>query len=329
VQNENESVRRPPEVSRHIPVNAPIWEKLRSAPVTTLLIAVNAIVFLAAEHHGSTLKVSTLLAFGASEQVHVRAGEYWRLLTPMFLHIGWAHFLMNSYFGFGWCSAVERAAGPWRFLLVYLVSGIGGSAASVAFSHSVSAGASGAVFGIVGATLVLRRRMLPSWRAAQEDRAIRSIVVTAGVWMALGFAHVLPMDNSAHLGGLVVGGITTWLLTTRPAPRALWAVSGLGFSGLLVYAISPGWPHPGQAKDLFEMAYYYYEGKSFGSDDARAAKFALRACNADSADACGLVGLLEYQGRGMPADRPAGEQRIREACRKGSSWSCKMLQGER
>jgi TPR repeat protein len=133
------------------------------------------------------------------------------------------------------------------------------------------------------------------------------------------------MDNSAHVGGLIVGGGLTWLLSARPAPRSAWALSGLGFLALVLFAVRPGWPRPSQAKDLFEMAYVYYEGKTFGTNDQRAAKFAQRACAADSADACGLVGVMQYEGRGMPADRAAGEARVREACRKGSSWSCKML----
>jgi hypothetical protein len=175
--------------------------------------------------------------------------------------------------------------------------------------------------------LVLRRRILPSWQAAYEDPPTRSIVITAGVWLVLGFMGVINMDNFAHLGGLVVGGALTWLLTMRPASRSAWALFALGFVALVLVALRPGWPSTSaQARDLFEMAALYYEGKPFGHDDQRAAKFSRRACAAGNQDACGLFGFLEYRGRGVPADHAAGLARINAACRQGSRSSCSMLQ---
>src|SRR5262245_28347295 len=100
-------------------------DQIRVAPITFALIAVNVVVFLWAESHGGTTSIGVLLTFGASERLHVWSGEYWRLITPMFLHIGWPHLLWNAYASIGWCVDVERALGKRRFLAVYLASGIG------------------------------------------------------------------------------------------------------------------------------------------------------------------------------------------------------------
>ena len=99
-------------------------ERLRGAPVTVGLTAINVAFFLLAESSGSTRDASTLLRFGAVESQHVWAGQYWRLASYMFLHIGWAHLLWNSYASFGWCVRVERTLGHGRFLAVYLLSGL-------------------------------------------------------------------------------------------------------------------------------------------------------------------------------------------------------------
>jgi membrane associated rhomboid family serine protease len=214
-----------------------IGDRVRAAPVTFALLAINTAVFLAAEAHGSTTTTSTLLRFGAVEPYHVWSGQYWRLATYMFLHIGWGHFLWNSYASFGWCAPVERALGHSRFLAVYLLAGLTGGAASTVLEYPVSAGASGAMFGIVGATLALRRRQLPSFAAAFADPPTRATLLSIGIWTAIGMT-ALPMNNRAHLGGLVGGALATWVFTARrQAP--LWIAYGLAFAALLVMATRP------------------------------------------------------------------------------------------
>jgi rhomboid protease GluP len=98
-----------------------------------------------------------LIAAGALERSQVWAGQWWRLLTAVFLHIGLIHLLANSLFGFSWCRVVERVLGHGRFLALYLVAGLGASASSLLAHDVISAGASGALFGMIGA---------PSSRAA-------------------------------------------------------------------------------------------------------------------------------------------------------------------
>src|SRR5580658_9322383 len=107
---------RPMQVSVPIPPE-PFLRKLGRAPVTCALALTNLAVLLVAEHYGSTTEVATLVRFGANDRSLVLAGEWWRLFTYMFLHVGWIHFFWNTYASWGWCASVERAVGGWRFLV--------------------------------------------------------------------------------------------------------------------------------------------------------------------------------------------------------------------
>jgi rhomboid protease GluP len=277
-----------------------IVERARAAPITFGLAAVNAIVFLVAEQSGSTTQEGTLLAFGAVEPLHVWVGEYWRVATCMFLHIGWIHLLWNTYASIGWSTTLEGALGKRRFLLVYLASGIGAGCASVVsgllFGPRISAGASGAMFGIIGSTLVLRLRMLPTWRAFWEDRGIRSTLISIGIWTAIGLT-ALRMDNAAHFGGLVVGAVATWLLTSR-APRNGWLAFGAAFAALFVGAAHPWWsPRGPSANDVAIYANSYLtgrnphdpEGTPWPINVARGVRFAEKGCAHGVGLACSVL----------------------------------------
>jgi membrane associated rhomboid family serine protease len=247
------TTRSPPTPPEEPPKSRPsLGERLRAAPVTFALTAMNAAVFLLAESYGSTTTASVLLRFGAVESNHVWAGEYWRLATYMFLHIGWAHFLWNSYASFGWCTSIEGALGSRRFLVVYLASGLAGGAASTVLDYSVSAGASGAMFGIIGAALALRRRALPSFAAAWADRATRATLTNIAIWTAIGLT-AMPMNNRAHFGGLVAGALATWIYTSRRR-TPLWTAYALAFLLLLVAATRPWSRGGGLAVDRRDAA---------------------------------------------------------------------------
>jgi rhomboid protease GluP len=191
-----------------------LWDRVRVAPVTIVIAVVNLCVFLIAERWGSTLDTVTLLRFGATERTLVSLGEWWRIGTSMFLHIGWIHLLWNTYASFGWCAPVERALGAPRFLTVYLLSGIGGGCASALCHEAVAAGASGACFGIIGATLVLVRRRASSWGTFFKLPGVRSTLVSAGIWTVIGVTMV-NMDNFAHGGGFVTGVVVTAMVTSQ------------------------------------------------------------------------------------------------------------------
>lgn len=193
------------------------WQVLRAAPVTVVLFAICAAVFVAAERAGSSKSTATLLQFGAVERQLVWGGQYWRLATSMFLHIGLMHLVWNGWFGFSVCAAAERQLGPWRFLALYLGSGIAGAAASVIGHDAVSAGASGALFGIIGFRLMALRLQFGNWRAFTRHPAIRRELIWIGAWFVIGiFAH---FDNYAHGGGLLFGGLFTWALAAGLDPR--------------------------------------------------------------------------------------------------------------
>jgi rhomboid protease GluP len=206
--------------------------------VTSLIIAINVIVFILAERSGSTTSTETLIRFGAVSRGLVWGGEYWRLATAMFLHIGAVHLLLNAYYGFFISSQVEQVIGPRRLLLLYLLSGIAGSAASVIGHNAISAGASGALFGLIGWQVMVARVRMGGFRAMWNDPGIRRNLTWIGAWFVIGvFAR---FDNYAHGGGLAFGLLFTWALLA-PAPRR-WkrmAVALASLASLVALSLQP------------------------------------------------------------------------------------------
>lgn len=231
------------------------WKrKLAKSPATWLLLAANVVVFAAAESNGSTLSGATLMRFGACERTAVWGGEPWRVFTSMFLHIGLVHLAMNTWAMFGWCEAVESRLGTRRFLLIYLLSGMAASAASVLGHDVISAGASGAGFAMIGAVLVLRYRLLGGLRVFAADPASRRTLVSIVIWTVLG-GTVLHLDNFAHGGGLVAGVILTLALTT--STRAAAAATGL-IALFVALAVAP----PQRLRDSLVGGYLRFPSSS-------------------------------------------------------------------
>lgn len=217
----------------------------RRAPVTVFFLACCVALFAVAERYGSTEDVATLVRFGATERGHVWAGEWWRLLSAPFLHIGFMHLAWNMVGLFGWCTPVERTLGSRRFAVVYLGAAIAGSAASLATHDVVSAGASGAGFGIVGAWLALDARRLGSWRAFAADPHVRRTAGSALVWTVVLIS--MNVDHAAHLGGFVGGIALTWALTVPPDARPLspHRARSVAVLAVLVPAVLAVIPRPG------------------------------------------------------------------------------------
>lgn len=169
--------------------------------ITYILIAINVLLFILLEMNGGSTTIETLIEFGAKYNTAIIIeGEWWRLISSMFLHIGFLHLLMNMlailYLG----SAVEKIFGNMRFLFIYFVAGIGGSIASFAFSTSISAGASGAIFGLFGALLyfgVIHKRLFFQTMGS-------SILLIIAINLVIGLT-IEEIDMAAHLGGLVAG----------------------------------------------------------------------------------------------------------------------------
>lgn len=224
------------------PARAALLAAVREAPLTYGLAAASVAVLAWVEAHGSSSDPATLVRFGALERSHVWAGEPWRLLTAAFLHAGWLHLAWNTLAGVPWCVPVERALGRTGFLVVYLSSALGASALSLLGQDVVSAGASGALFGIVAASLVLHRRGVGGWRAFFRSRATRWVLGSLAAFGALGLAG-LPLDHLAHAGGFLSGGVAAGLLSARARRPALaWGAYGAVLGAAVVAAC---WPRPG------------------------------------------------------------------------------------
>ena len=214
---------------------------LREAPGTAALFAVCIVVFiiefLVAKAAGRSPTSTTMLVrFGANNRELVWGGEHWRLVTSMFLHIGWLHIFCNVYFGWRICTLAEKQLGTWRFLVLYLGSGIVGSAASVIGHDAYSAGASGALFGVVGWMLMTLRVRAGSWSTFVQNPAIRQQLIWFGAWFVIG--AFIGLDNYAHGGGLLFGALYTWAVAAgaeRRKHRARMAVA-FGVGALLVAA---------------------------------------------------------------------------------------------
>ncbi len=220
------------------PPKPSLLQLVRRAPVASLIIAINVIVFALASRTGSTTENDTLIRFGAVWRPLVWQGEYWRLATAMFLHIGVVHLLANAYFGFGMSAQVEQAMGWWRFLALYLLSGIAGSAVSVIGHNAISAGASGALFGLIGWQIMVARVSTGSFRAMWNDPGIRRGLIWIGGWFLIGvYAH---FDNFAHAGGLGFGLLFTWALIAPPPRRRRRVVVALvSLAALVALSLKP------------------------------------------------------------------------------------------
>ena len=144
----------------------------------------------------------TLLVFGANVDTLTKNGDYYRLFTSMFLHIGILHLLCNMYSLYIIGKEVENVFGKVKYLIIYLLSGIAGSILSLAFNHNtICAGASGAIFGLLGALLYFGYY----YRTYLGATLTRTIIPVIVLNLIIGFTSS-GIDNAAHIGGLV-GGI--------------------------------------------------------------------------------------------------------------------------
>lgn len=190
----------------------PEGERRYTAPVpvvTYALLAINAAVFLL-----DLLSGGQLLIAGAKWGPAIWHGEVYRLLTPIFLHAGLVHLLTNSWALFAVGPMVEGWVGPARFLVLYLFSGVAGSAAGLLFNPmALSVGASGAIFGLFGYLLFLRLRV-PSLLPPGMKQWLSSLLV---VNLVITFLPGTRIDVFGHLGGLA-GGMLGGLLVGVPSP---------------------------------------------------------------------------------------------------------------
>ncbi len=170
---------------------------------------------------------------GAKVNDLIAAGEYWRLLTSIFLHIGLIHLVFNMVFLYTIGPGVEGLFGKTRYILIFLLAGLLGSVASFALTPAISAGASGALFGLLGAYLYF-------WlKNPQAGKQIGKAVVQLVIYNLVFGLLVKVVDNWAHLGGLAGGFLAAAILGLPGEGRrsssgglALLAYTGLLAAGL-------------------------------------------------------------------------------------------------
>jgi membrane associated rhomboid family serine protease len=223
-------------VSRQVD-RVPLVKMIRGAGITQLLMAANVAVFVAmvVTSPARFTEPDVLVKFGALRPFLPR-DEWWRLFTSMFVHIGFLHLLFNMWALMLFGPSIEQRYGRARFLALYIAAGLLGGAASLAFTHpTVGAGASGAVFGILGAWIgfFVRHRQA---RGASDQ--IRSLLFLVAINLAIGYSSG-RIDNNAHLGGLAGGFIIATVLEQSAKLRgAAREILGLaGFAAVVIVAV--------------------------------------------------------------------------------------------
>ena len=222
---------------------------MRSAPyrppVTVTIVGINILVFAAMVLSGVSPMNPTnaqLLRFGADFGPYTLGGQPWRILTSNYVHVGLFHILFNM-----WClwdlgRLSERILGGWTYFLTYTACGIAGSLASL-WIHpgAAGAGASGAIFGLAGALIAaLYLGRLPYPRQMLRG-LLRSLLTFAGYNLFFG-AVVPAIDNSAHIGGLIMGLAIGALLASQlnEAPEKRRAHERLMFTTVALFLIGFG-----------------------------------------------------------------------------------------
>lgn len=295
--------------------NAAIFQ--RSKPIWTyFFIAVNVIIFLLLSYFGSrngnvsflegSTDLQTLIQFGAKSTYEIVEGQWWRLLTPIFLHIGITHLIVNSVALLSLGTLVEGIFGSSRFHVIYLLAGVAGNIASFLFSANPGAGASGAIFGLLGAMIyfVLHSRTTFS-------KAIgRDILIMLGINLVIGLVNPV-VDNYAHLGGLLGGFLVAMSIGMPGRARALAQpltmalLTLLIFGGSLFYGLAEGKQKEGYLAQNAERLY--------DQGDYKQAKESLNKLVADKPDNAEYwfqLGLVEFQLKNMDQSRQSFEQAV-------------------
>lgn len=206
----NESLSPASEPRPASPAAIPLPLPLARPLFSWIILALNAVVWLLMTLNGGSTDLRVLVRFGAKVPWLGRTGEYWRLLTAIFLHVGFLHLLFNGYALYSLGPLIEILFGESRFLVIYFLSGLAGSVASYIMSQAISAGASGAIFGLTGALafyLVRHRKMLG--RFGQRARRNVLFVIFYNLLLTLWGPGI---DVFGHLGGLTGGLVLGGLL---------------------------------------------------------------------------------------------------------------------
>ena len=203
--------------------------------ITVSLIIINVIVFILMYILGKDSQDAfTLIKFGAFQKDLILGGEYYRLITSAFLHIGIFHLLFNCYALYVIGRQLESFLGKIKFLIIYLVSALCGSLMSMIFPISISAGASGAIFGLLGSLLYFGYNYRVYLGTVLKSQIIPLILIN----LIFGFM-VSGINNAAHIGGLIGGILITMSLGIKYKSKKSEQINGIVllslFLGFLIY----------------------------------------------------------------------------------------------
>jgi rhomboid protease GluP len=196
---------------------------------------------VAQRYVGEAQGLEPAFVVGAKVNAAITGGEVWRLVTSTLLHLNWIHLAFNLYGLHVLGGIVERLLGTRRFVVLYGLSGLGGAVASYVFHVGASIGASGAIFGVLGAAVTFGWRR-GAWVPAGVGKALtRGLLPWLLLNVMIGLMSSMRIDNAAHLGGLAVGGALGLVLgsplSREEAPRwsaRAWDAAAWGMAALLV-----------------------------------------------------------------------------------------------
>jgi rhomboid protease GluP len=188
---------------------------------TGRILLLNTIIFLIMTWQSGSLfdpGNGTILMKGAKDSIEIVNGEYWRFITPIFIHIGLIHYLFNSYILYYIGNQLEGLLGAKRYLIIFIGSGILGNVASAILTPVMSAGASSSIFGLLGCGFYIERTFR---RKFAGDPSVKSgsKAYAMTILINLVFGFVVPfIDNAAHIGGLIGGFLlTVGMIHLRPS----------------------------------------------------------------------------------------------------------------
>lgn len=211
--------------------------RMRRLPPATLgIVGILVAVFVVEVAAAALRSREAMIAIGALVREGVAAGQYWRLLSATLLHGGLDHLVGNAIALFILGMICEHAFGRGQFVVLYVLSGLGGSLVSLVTSAGPSVGASGAIFGLQGASIVLFRQHRD--RLLMRDRRIGFVLLVWAIY-TIGTGLMTPfVDNGAHVGGALAGALIARRLhpvvlspltpeQAAAARRWLWLVAAL------------------------------------------------------------------------------------------------------
>ena len=209
--NTQENPVQPPTQDSTIPPRPRSKFVLRAKkPYVTNAILVFTVLVFALQYITKTIyQIDYPLALGAKVNAAITAGQYWRLLTPVFLHGSLMHIAFNMYALYIIGRGIELYYGHLEYAFLYFLSGIGGTLFSYYLSQNASVGASGAIFGLIAADAILLYKNKHILGPGAKNMLQRSVMVIV-INLLIGLTPNLNIDNWGHVGGMMIGIIYAW-----------------------------------------------------------------------------------------------------------------------